>query len=127
MKRWIPFDPRSLAGIPDIPAVYAIYHDGALAYIGQSCRMRSRFRAYGLTNKRRAYPWKAPMLWPEGGEAVTGKYRTFRRRGEWLACEHRLILRLCPLFNRTFNVGQTYPWSGGQSGFVEACKSGRIG
>lgn len=84
--------------LPITPAVYAIYFDDDLVYIGSSNNIRNRFSGhafrYGYA-KNIVTPWQELPI----SVVITMKYRTVKKIGEWAMREIRLITRLRPFFN----------------------------
>jgi excinuclease UvrABC nuclease subunit len=88
---------------PALPGVYVIFVNGQVAYVGSSMNMRARFVGhkfrFGFARNIHT-PWGSfPDTSPGGSDAVTCKFRTSRRLGDWLMWEFRLIRRLQPIFN----------------------------
>jgi len=78
---------------PAEPGVYVVYGDGKLLYIGSASNMRRRFGGYQIR-------WSEPVqklhtFWGYFDD-LRIKYRTYRRYGEWLMAEARLIRRIRP-------------------------------
>ena len=98
-SRWIQFQGLDPMGLPQLPAVYAIYLDKELVYIGQTTNLRKRFRNYRL---RWGYgnglltPWYKMTV---RCDDVSVKARFATRYGDWAMREQRLIRRLQPKFN----------------------------
>lgn len=94
---WADEDNRNF---PDVPACYAIYIDGEVAYVGQSFRLSSRLSSYhihvNLFGVRADDWWVTP--WGKFAH-VRIKFKRSRRYGDWLMREARLIRRLKPRFN----------------------------
>lgn len=86
--------------LPSKPAVYAIYFDGELKYIGQSSNLASRFseRARGIR-----YGLKQNIHTPWGEfpdeTSIAIKYHHGWKYGDWAMREIRLICKLKPDFN----------------------------
>ena len=98
MSRWISVDPFDLPNpLPVTPAVYAIYANGELVYIGETCNMRSRVHGHGfhLARYSEACRWRGQWF-----REITFKIRYSKRFGEEAMAERRLIRRLKPKFNR---------------------------
>lgn len=97
MSRWTTFDPTHPTEIPAQGACYAIYIDGALAYIGQTIDLRSRCRNHGFrlstTSNWIVTPWGR-------FRDVRGKYKQSAQYGDWAMAELRLLSRLSPRMNR---------------------------
>lgn len=94
----IPDDAREDGDIvPEVGACYAIYLDGELAYIGSTANLRARMGEHGFHYAR--YAHKIVTRWGRF-DRVHVKYKAFRRFGEWLMVEARLIRRLSPPFNK---------------------------
>ena len=87
-----------MAGMPKAPAVYAVYIDGTLVYIGQTTDLRNRFYEHRF---RYGYAKNIILPWcdvPNTSE-VTIKACRGRRYGDWAMRELRLMRRLKPRFN----------------------------
>ena len=84
--------------LPSIPAVYAVYFDNDLVYIGSSNNIRNRFSGHAF---RYVYARNVVTPWQTIDDTVEIilKFRPTRKIGEWLMREIRLIQRLKPLFN----------------------------
>ena len=85
-----------LRGITDLPAIYAIYVDQELVYIGQTNTPRFRFTQHGFKSglgETVITPW---------GEfsGVYAKIKYPREYGREAMIEKRLIKRLKPRFNK---------------------------
>ena len=95
MSRWQSFDLRAV--FPRSPGVYAIYLDGALAYIGQTVDLRNR-----LCEQRMRFGYAPGVVHTEWGDfkTLTIKVSNSRRYGDWAMRELRLIRRLKPWANR---------------------------
>jgi hypothetical protein len=98
---WRSFSPFDADGLPQLPAVYAIYFDGELVYIGQTSNLRGRFKSH---NVRHGYARNFHTPWGSlpGTAAITAKAKPSRRYGDWAMIELRLIRRLRPRLNGTF-------------------------
>lgn len=100
--RWREFDPLAHVDLPlNMPAVYAIYIDGELVYIGQTANLRGRFQTHHL---RPGYARNIITPWGDlpGSAKITAKAKPSRRYGDWAMIELRLIRRLRPRLNCTF-------------------------
>lgn len=86
--------------LPHGGGCYAIYIDGALAYIGQSSNLRARLATHKLQ------PSYGPDFDTPWGYAKTLiiKVKLYRRYGEWAMTELRLIKRLQPPLNCAFST-----------------------
>jgi len=84
--------------LPNAPATYVIYFDGDMVYIGSSKDIRNRFSGHAF---RYNYGKEIITPWQEipNTVAITLKYKTTKKIGEWSMREIRLIYRLKPLFN----------------------------
>lgn len=80
--------------VPNVPGVYAIFFRGSLMYIGSSVAMRQRLASH-------ATAWSGLRRFVVGGSI---RYRVYRRIGEHLAAEMRLIQRLRPIKNKRLSV-----------------------
>lgn len=80
------------------PAVYAIYFDGDLVYIGSSNNIRNRFSGHAF---RYGYGRNIYTPWQDLPDSVviSMKYRMTKKLGEWAMREIRLISKLRPFFN----------------------------
>ena len=88
---------------PDVPAVYAIYFDGELGYIGQTVRLSGRLSSYHIHINLFGGPlWVTP--WGSFND-VRIKFKLGHRYGDWLMREARLIRRLKPKFNSSYGLG----------------------
>jgi excinuclease UvrABC nuclease subunit len=95
-QRWITFEfniePMNLL---KSPAVYVVYGDGRLLYIGQSMDVQKRIDShdirYGYSNKIHT-PWGSY-------DQVKIKVRYSSKYGDWAMRELRLIKRIQPPFN----------------------------
>lgn len=95
---WKVFSWRDLTEMPRQPAVYAVYINGELIYIGQSVDLRNRFYEHKI---RYSYAKEIRLPWvdvPDDTE-VTIKASISRKYGDWAMRELRLIRRLKPRFN----------------------------
>jgi hypothetical protein len=81
--------------IPTVAAVYAIYCDGVLTYVGSTENLRSRMCSYGFEFARYSHSIKSVFGFHT---EIDIKYST-GCRGEWLKREWRLINRLRPPAN----------------------------
>lgn len=91
--------------IPKVPACYAIFLDGELAYVGSSDNLRARMTAHKIAGHT-----MSECAWTPWGlyRSVELRFSRARRRGDWLMREYRLIKRLNPPMNiRTTNRGST--------------------
>jgi hypothetical protein len=75
-------------------SVYVVYLDGQLVYIGQTMNLFQRMFAHGI----RLVGGQVITPWGTGKECVV-KVSPFRRYGDWLMREARLIRRLQPRGN----------------------------
>jgi hypothetical protein len=83
--------------LPKVPAVYAVYCDGSLVYIGSTVNLYFRTMSYtkvGYSNFLTT-PWGQFLR-------VFIKYSTSRKLGDWAMREIRLIHRLKPANNKTY-------------------------
>lgn len=96
-KLLIPDDHHS--DLQDIPAVYAIYVDHVLMYIGSTRKLKSRIRNHKINYARYSNlintPWGSV-------DQVTIKYRHERELGEAAMAEIKLIYRLNPPHNKIY-------------------------
>lgn len=84
--------------LPTLPAVYAIYFNNDLVYIGSSNNIRNRFSGHAFRysyGKNIITPWQTVDL----DVVINLKYKITKKIGEWAMREIRLIHRLRPLFN----------------------------
>lgn len=86
--------------LPNLPAVYALYFDGELKYIGQSRDLRNRF-AQGYRSMRYGYARNVHTPWGEFPDTtvIEIKFHHGWRLGDWAMREIRFITRLKPVFN----------------------------
>lgn len=91
---WIAFDPTS-DGVPEVPAVYVVYLDGVVVYVGETTRLRSRLTAHGFSIR---YSSLVHTRWGNASSVVV-KAGMSRRYGDWRYREARLIRRLQPRGN----------------------------
>jgi excinuclease UvrABC nuclease subunit len=92
---WTQVPPGGATSRPRLPGCYAVYVAGELVYIGSCLDFRKR-----LTQHKFRCSYSGGVFTPWGVfEGVVIKIRTFRRFGEWLMVEARLIRRLHPRFN----------------------------
>lgn len=91
--------PFSRGDLPQRPAVYAIYFDGQLKYIGQSNNIANRFSGRAM---RYGFARNIHTPWGEFKDttSIVVKYHHGWRRGDWAMREIRLIHRVRPEFNR---------------------------
>lgn len=82
--------------VPEVPGVYIVFLDGALAYIGSAKNIAKRLATHNL----RVPGYSAAMLTPWGrcSDAIV-KIRVCFDRAQRLALELKLIRRLDPPFN----------------------------
>ena len=85
--------------LPRSAGVYAIYFNGRLVYVGQSCDIANRFSEHRF---RYSYANTISTPWTElpSDAVITVKVKASRRLGDWAMWEIRLIARLRPLYNR---------------------------
>lgn len=85
--------------LPEVAAVYAIYFDQVLVYIGSSVNVKSRIRRH---NFRFGYGQNIHTPWGELPATIEVgiKIKPSRRLGDWAMSEIRLIARLRPEFNQ---------------------------
>jgi hypothetical protein len=92
-SKWVRLDFENTSlRIPAQPACYAVYMDGALAYVGQSRNLRSRIAAHHL---RDGYANNFHTPWGSC-RALLVKARFSDKFGDWAMRELRLIKRLRP-------------------------------
>jgi hypothetical protein len=109
LARWVscPLDKRTVVQLPASSAVYAIYRDGALVYIGSTCNLPQRLKAHSYDDR-----------WRRGVALV--KYSLTSER--WRERERRLVKRLLPAENMQYHPERGKPrrWRlvGGQKLFV---------
>lgn len=85
-----------LSDLPSVAACYALYLDGDLKYVGQTCDLRKRMAGHELEVAR----YSANIETPWGYcKRLHLKYRTSRKYGDWAMVELRLIKRLQPEYN----------------------------
>ena len=91
--------------LPRCAGAYAIYFDGRLVYIGQSCDIANRFSEHCF---RYGYGRHIVTPWGEVPESttITVKVKRSRRLGDWAMWEIRLIARLRPVFNSHHKRGR---------------------
>lgn len=99
--KWQAFDPLIYDTLPAIAAVYAIYFDADLVYVGQTSNLRGRFQTHRF---RHGYARNIITPWGDLPDKtrVAAKARPMRRYGDWAMIELRLIRRLRPRLNGTF-------------------------
>ena len=100
---WMPLDIiGGIGNAPAKPGVYAIYFDDEVVYIGQSNNLLARLTRHQI---RYGYARNIRTPWGDLPDSVRVhcKYRISRRLGDWAMWEIRLIHRLKPRFNKTFN------------------------
>lgn len=100
---WMPLDLFDYVGRPPPkPGVYVIYFDDEVVYIGQSNNLLARIARHRF---RHGYARNIRTPWADVPDTVRVycKYRISRRLGDWAMWEIRLIHRLKPRFNKTFN------------------------
>lgn len=98
--KWSKYSWRDLSAMPRKPAVYAIYLDGDLCYVGQTVDLRNRFYEHKIRygyGKNIILPWDDCV--PDDTE-ITIKASLSVRYGDWAMRELRLIRRLRPRFNK---------------------------
>jgi len=84
--------------LPTLPAVYAIYFNNDLVYIGSSNNIRNRFSGHAFRysyGKNIITPWQTV----DSDVVIDLKFKVTKKLGEWSMREIRLIHRLKPLFN----------------------------
>lgn len=93
MSKWKTWKYDSLISyLPEVPACYAVYLNGQLAYIGQTGNLYKRFASYKIR-----FSWGASIITPWGNhETVEVKFRPSIKYGDWAMIELRLIKRLQP-------------------------------
>src|ERR1017187_1040735 len=79
--------------LPRISAVYAIFADGRLLYIGQSEDLLVRFAHHNMRHTYANHGFRTP--WGVF-DSITLKYKISSKMGDWLMSEYRLIRRLKP-------------------------------
>lgn len=84
--------------LPDSPGLYAIYLDGTLAYIGSSCKLRSRVNCHALGAAAKYGLFKGAEF-----RVATVKFRHGHCMSKILEVESALIARLRPALNRRDN------------------------
>lgn len=99
---WIAFDPAMVLTLPDLPAVYVIFLDGVLAYVGETQSLQKRFGHYEF---KLGYGNETLTKWGEFGLVIV-KAGMSRRFGDWKYREARLIRRLRPRFNQLGKGGR---------------------
>lgn len=85
--------------LPNVPAVYAVFIDGSLVYVGQTVDLRNRFSEHNI---RYGYARILITPWCDVPETAVLSLRFSRSRkyGDWAMRELRLIRRLKPRFNQ---------------------------
>lgn len=79
------------------PAVYAIYVDGVLSYVGQTVNLRNRMKMHNI---RFSYGNSIIIPWGDGCcKSCVVKASYSLRYGDWAMRELRLIRRLSPQYN----------------------------
>lgn len=81
---------------PRVPAVYAVYLDGLLAYIGSTCNLADRLSFHQFRGTSDGHSIVTP--WGQYARFAL-KYKKSSRYGDWLMDEARLIRRLGPSCN----------------------------
>lgn len=95
-SRWVVYDiDAGLVFFPRLPACYAIYLGGELAYIGQASDLAKRISAHGI---RTGYGSTLITKWG-CFRSVVVKARFGTLMGDWAMREIRLIHRLQPRLN----------------------------
>jgi hypothetical protein len=98
-RRWLRFYGHEVCAgqVWEQPAVYAIYLDGILSYVGHSNTPRFRFVQHGFKNEADSYqtPWGC-------FKEMIVKMKYPRQYGREAMIEKRLLRRLRPRFNRYF-------------------------
>lgn len=90
MSRWEKVDVTGV--LPRRACVYAIYLDGVLTYIGQTCDLRGR-----RSDRRIRWGYANQVITPWGdAKEVVMKVSWSRKYGDWAMRELRLIRRLSP-------------------------------
>ena|SRR3990167_1941 len=99
MTTWKKYTWRDLGEMPRAAAVYAVYLNAELCYIGQSVDLRNRFYEHKI---RYGYGKTIILPWCDVHDEaeIVIKASTSRRYGDWAMRELRLIRRLKPRFNR---------------------------
>lgn len=89
------------ADIPAEPGVYVILCGEDVLYVGQSKNLRVRIPHHRIS---RGYAKNIRTPWGEyqDNPPIRCKVKTSRRLGDWALLEIRLIHRLRPLFNSTY-------------------------
>jgi hypothetical protein len=105
VSRWRTFDLVKggrvvLNPMPTVAAVYAIYYDGALMYVGSSVDVRNRFFLHNFRHTYGKGDLHTPWDDISDETHVTVKIKPTRRWGDFLMFEARLIRRLKPPMNR---------------------------
>jgi hypothetical protein len=118
-QRWREVGPS--VSVP-MAGVYAIYHDGALVYIGSSSRLRHRISTY--FGKRGRTTERGGPKPPSADVRVVVKVAGSRRLGDWLMREYRLIQRLRPSDNNVFTGYRPYAKKAGRNLVCLACVPG---
>lgn len=95
-SRWITFDGEFPTRIPNIPACYVVYLDGALSYVGQTRGLRKRIYGHKIDLCR--YSNHINSVWGQFN-SITIKARFATKHGDWATRELRLIDRLQPELN----------------------------
>jgi excinuclease UvrABC nuclease subunit len=97
MSRWIISPEADHYDLPKEPAVYTIFCEGQLFYVGSSRNLKKRIQIHGVNCAR--YSLKVETPWGIFKE-VTIKYRKETRYGEAAMAELRLIRKLNPKMNK---------------------------
>jgi len=101
MSRWIKVDPFDLPNpLPESPAVYAIFANLELVYIGETVNIRNRISTHGfyLARYSTSIRWRGKWY-----RDLTLKIKYSKRFGEESMAERRLIRRLSPKLNHMGN------------------------
>jgi excinuclease UvrABC nuclease subunit len=95
---WISYDWKRVVEMPMTPAVYAVYLDQELVYLGQTSNLRNRFREH---NFRFGYKKNVLLPWVDVPDytVIRIKASGSKKYGDWAMRELRLIKRLRPRFN----------------------------
>lgn len=84
--------------LPESPGCYAAFLDGRLVYVGSSTNIRKRVMAQRAKLE----------FWGRSIRLALIRFRIYRRTGEFLAAEYRLIKKLRPPFNKVHNGNGGY-------------------
>jgi hypothetical protein len=97
--RWAAYDLMDgRTRLPRFAGAYALYIDGRLVYVGQSCDIANRFSEHAI---RLGYAKNIHTPWGTFPDttAIVLKVKRSRVLGDWAMWEIRLIRRLRPQFN----------------------------